>query len=66
VLRSAGLPETDVERTGAVLAVLVGGLLHTEVNGTMRRLIGSGQAEDAGFAPVVDLLIDGVTATADR
>jgi AcrR family transcriptional regulator len=66
VLRSAGLPETDVERTGAVLAVLVGGLLHTEVNGTMRRLIGSGQAEDAGFALAVDLLIDGVTASVMR
>ncbi|SFE99741.1 DNA-binding transcriptional regulator, AcrR family [Actinoplanes philippinensis] len=62
VLRSAGLPEAEVERTGAVLAVLVGGLLHTEVNGTMRRLIGSGQAEDAGFALAVNLLIDGVAA----
>jgi AcrR family transcriptional regulator len=62
VLRSAGLPEAEVERTGAVLAVLVGGLLHTEVNGTMGRLIGSGQADDAGFALAVDLLIDGVAA----
>jgi AcrR family transcriptional regulator len=62
VLRAAGLPETEVERTGAVLAVLVGGLLHTEVNGTMRRLIGSGQADDAGFALAVDLLIAGVAA----
>jgi hypothetical protein len=62
VLRTAGLPETDVERTGAVLAVLVGGLLHTEANGTMRRLIGSGQADDAGFALAVDLLIAGVAA----
>ncbi|WP_433791096.1 TetR family transcriptional regulator [Actinoplanes sp. CA-252034] len=66
VLRSAGLPETEVERTGAVLAVLVGGLLHTEVNGTMRRLVGSGQAEDAGFALAVDLLIDGVAAAVTR
>jgi AcrR family transcriptional regulator len=66
VLRTAGLPETEVERTGAVLAVLVGGLLHTEVNGTMHRLIGSGQAEDAGFALAVDLLIDGVTAQVRR
>ncbi|WP_106324532.1 TetR/AcrR family transcriptional regulator [Actinoplanes italicus] len=62
VLRTAGLPEAEVERTGAVLAVLVGGLLHTEVNGTMRRLIGSGQADDAGFALAVDLLIAGVAA----
>ncbi|BEL12543.1 hypothetical protein Q0Z83_107340 [Actinoplanes sichuanensis] len=62
VLRTAGLPESEVERTGAVLAVLVGGLLHTEVNGTMRRLIGSGQADDAGFALAVQLLIDGVAA----
>ncbi|MFC4064901.1 TetR family transcriptional regulator [Actinoplanes subglobosus] len=62
VLRSAGLPEPEVERTGAVLAVLVGGLLHTEVNGTMRRLIGSGHADDAGFALAVDLLIAGVAA----
>jgi AcrR family transcriptional regulator len=62
VLRAAGLPEDEVERTGAVLAVLVGGLLHTEVNGTMHRLIGSGQADDAGFELAVQLLIDGVAA----
>lgn len=62
VLRTAGLPETEVERTGAVLAVLVGGLLHTEVNGTMRRLVGSGEADDAGFALAVQLLVDGVAA----
>ncbi|MBB2942950.1 AcrR family transcriptional regulator [Actinoplanes lutulentus] len=62
VLRGAGLPEPEVERTGAVLAVLVGGLLHTEVNGTMRRLIGEGEADDTGFSLAVDLLIDGVAA----
>ncbi|BBH63593.1 hypothetical protein ACTI_02780 [Actinoplanes sp. OR16] len=62
VLRGAGLPESEVERTGAVLAVLVGGLLHTEVNGTMRRLIGEGQADDTGFSLAVDLLIDGIAA----
>ncbi|GGN83175.1 hypothetical protein GCM10010112_61230 [Actinoplanes lobatus] len=62
VLRTAGLLESEVERTGAVLAVLVGGLLHTEVNGTMGRLIGVGEADDAGFALAVDLLIDGVAA----
>ncbi|MEV6301704.1 TetR family transcriptional regulator [Actinoplanes sp. NPDC051861] len=62
VLRGAGLPEPEVERTGAVCAVLVGGLLHTEVNGTMRRLIGAGKADDTGFALAVDLLIDGVAA----
>nr|GID81665.1 hypothetical protein Ade03nite_05890 [Actinoplanes derwentensis] len=62
VLRSAGLPETEVDRTGAVLVVLVGGLLHTEVNGTMRRLVGADQADDTGFALAVELLIDGITA----
>jgi AcrR family transcriptional regulator len=64
VLRSAGLAESEVERTGAVLAVLVGGLLHTEVNGTMRRLVGDGEADDTGFALAVELLIDGVAARA--
>ncbi|MEU4426045.1 TetR/AcrR family transcriptional regulator C-terminal domain-containing protein [Actinoplanes sp. NPDC024001] len=62
VLRTAGLPESEVERIGAVLAVLVGGLLHTEVNGTMRRLAGDGEADDTGFALAVELLIDGVAA----
>jgi len=62
VLRSAGLPESEVDRTGAVLVVLVGGLLHTEVNGTMRRIVGADQADDTGFALAVELLIDGVAA----
>ncbi|MEV0897795.1 TetR/AcrR family transcriptional regulator C-terminal domain-containing protein [Actinoplanes sp. NPDC049802] len=62
VVRDAGLRESDVERTGAVPAVLVGGLLHTEVNGMMSRLVGAGEAEDAGFALAVELLIDGVAA----
>jgi AcrR family transcriptional regulator len=60
VLRGAGLPAAEVEQTGAVLAVLVGGLLLTEVNGTMRRLIGADAADDAGFALAVDLLINGI------
>jgi AcrR family transcriptional regulator len=62
VLRMAGLPEPEVERTGAVLAVLVGGLLHTEVTGTLGRLAGSEQDDDTGFALAVELLIDGVAA----
>lgn len=62
VLRGAGLPEPEVEKVGAVLAALVGGLLLTEVNGTVRRLIGAGDAEDTGFALAVWLLIDGVAA----
>lgn len=62
VLRGAGLPEAEVEKVGAVLAALVGGLLLTEVNGTMRRLIGADDAEDTGFALAVWLLIDGVAA----
>ncbi|WP_179277359.1 TetR/AcrR family transcriptional regulator [Actinoplanes regularis] len=62
VLRSAGLPDPEVEQTGAVLAVMVGGLLLTEVNGTMQRLIGTGEADDAGFALAVSLLVDGIEA----
>ncbi|GAA4927322.1 hypothetical protein [Actinoplanes utahensis] len=59
MLRGAGLPEPEFERTGAVLVALVGGLLHTEVNGTMHRPMG---ADDTGFALAVELLIDGVAA----
>jgi AcrR family transcriptional regulator len=62
ILRTAGMPTDEAEQVGAVLAVLVGGLLLTEVNGTMRRLIGTGDAEDTGFALAVRLLIDGVAA----
>ncbi|GLY06237.1 hypothetical protein Acsp01_66160 [Actinoplanes sp. NBRC 101535] len=62
VLHGAGLPDDTVDQTGAVLVVLVGGLLHTEVNGTMRRLIGAGEADDTGFRLAVELLIDGVAA----
>jgi hypothetical protein len=39
ILRSAGLDADEVPRVGAVLAAMVGGLLFTEVNGTMRRLV---------------------------
>ncbi|WP_198170557.1 TetR/AcrR family transcriptional regulator [Actinoplanes awajinensis] len=66
VLRTAGLPEAEVEQTGAVLTVLVGGLLLTEVNGTMRRLIGADAADDAGFALAVDLLINGIATRVSR
>jgi AcrR family transcriptional regulator len=62
VLREAGLAEGECDRVAAVLAALVGGLLLTEVNGTMRRLIGTDDAEDTGFALAVWLLIDGVAA----
>jgi AcrR family transcriptional regulator len=62
ILRHAGLPDGEVEKVAAVLAALVGGLLLTEVNGTMRRLIGTDDAEDTGFALAVWLLIDGVAA----
>lgn len=62
VLHHAGLPEAEVEQVAAVLTALVGGLLLTEVNGTMRRLIGTDDAEDTGFALAVWLLIDGVAA----
>lgn len=62
ILRNAGLDEEEAERVGAVVAALVGGLLLTEFNGTMRRLIGTADADDTGFALAVWLLIDGVAA----
>jgi AcrR family transcriptional regulator len=62
ILRNAGLGEGEAERVGAVVAALIGGLLLTEVNGTMRRLIGTADADDTGFALAVWLLIDGVAA----
>lgn len=76
ILRSAGLAADEVPRVGAVLAAMVGGLVFTEVNGTMRRLVGGqpsvqsraaagwsdGDADDAGFQIAVRLLIDGVAA----
>ncbi|GID90668.1 TetR/AcrR family transcriptional regulator [Amorphoplanes digitatis] len=62
ILRTAGLDEPESERVGAVLAALVGGLLLTEVNGTMRRLIGDDDSDDTGFSMAVWLLIDGVAA----
>jgi AcrR family transcriptional regulator len=65
ILREAGLPDAQVEPVGAVLASLVGGLLLTEVNGTLRRLTGAdpaGTGEDAGFDLAVEVLIDGVAA----
>jgi AcrR family transcriptional regulator len=62
ILRTAGLPAGEAERVGAVLSALVGGLLLTEVNGTMRRLIGTDDAGDTGFELAVWLLIDGVAA----
>ncbi|MEV4638975.1 TetR family transcriptional regulator [Actinoplanes sp. NPDC049548] len=62
ILRHAGLPEAEVPKVGAVVSALIGGLLLTEVNGTMRRLLGDDDAEDTGFALAVWLLIDGVAA----
>ncbi len=62
ILRSAGLSPDEVPRIGAVLAAMVGGLLLTEVNGTMRRLVGGDESDDTGFALAVRLLIDGVAA----
>jgi AcrR family transcriptional regulator len=62
ILRTAGLDEPEAERVGAVLAALVGGLLLTEVNGTMRRLVGDEDSDDTGFSLAVWLLIDGVAA----
>ena len=77
ILRSAGLGADQVPRVGAVLAAMVGGLLFTEVNGTMRRLVGDDSAGepsvrsraaagrsdgDTGFSLAVWLLIDGVAA----
>ena len=62
ILRNAGLPAPAAEQVGAVVAALVGGLLLTEVNGTMRRLMGTADADDTGFALAVRLLIDGVAA----
>jgi len=62
ILGSAGLSEPEAERVGAVLAAMVGGLLLTEVNGTMRRLVGADESDDTGFALAVWLLIDGVAA----
>jgi AcrR family transcriptional regulator len=65
ILRSAGLDADEVPRVGAVLAAMVGGLLFTEVNGTMRRLVSGsldGESDDTGFSLAVWLLIDGVAA----
>jgi hypothetical protein len=62
ILQTTGLPEPEAERVGAVLAALVGGLLLTEANGTMRRLVGADASDDAGFNLAVRLLIDGVAA----
>jgi AcrR family transcriptional regulator len=62
ILRTTGLSEAEAERVGAVLAALVGGLLLTEANGTMRRLVGADESDDAGFNVAVTLLIDGVAA----
>jgi AcrR family transcriptional regulator len=66
ILRNAGLGEAEAEQVGAVLAALVGGLLLTEVNGTMRRLIGTTDADDTGFELAVRLLIDGVGARLEQ
>lgn len=62
ILRTAGLREAEVPRVGAVLAAMVGGLLLTEVNGTMQRLVDGDESEHTGFPLAVRLLVDGVAA----
>jgi AcrR family transcriptional regulator len=59
ILTEAGLPAEDVEPVGAVLASLVGGLLLSEVNGALRRLVDPATEDvDAATARSFDIAVD--------